>query len=298
MLALVAERKTIKRKAQVVEELNRMIDEYDIVAVANLHKARASLLQQLSQKFRKDIRMKVAKNNLIKHALKKNRKSSIDKLGEQLTGSNILLLTNMNPFKLAILLEKNKTKMTAKTGDVAPNDIVIPAGNTGLPPGPAISELNEAGIRTKIDMGSVWVVSDTVVVKKGEAIQLKIVSVLSKLGVKPLDVGLELVAAYDGGLVFTSEQLKPRIGETKKNLQDAVSQAFNLAFNSTYPTPETIGMFLQRGYLNARNLAINSNYMTPEVAKDILAKAHGNMMGLASKLAEVNKEAAPAELRK
>jgi large subunit ribosomal protein L10 len=62
--------------------------------------------------------------------------------------------------------EKNKTKMTAKAGDVAPNDIIVPAGNTGLPPGPAISELHDVGIRTKIDVGSVWIVNDATVVKK------------------------------------------------------------------------------------------------------------------------------------
>lgn len=294
---MVAERGTIKRKARIVEEFDELIDGYNTIAIANLHKVRAAQLQQLSQKFRRDIRMRMAKNTLITRALRKNRKPDIEKLAEHLEGSNILLLTNMNPFKLTLLLEKNKTRMTAKAGDIAPSDIVIPAGNTGLPPGPAISELHEVGIRTRIDMGSVWVVSDTTVVKKGEVIQPKVASALSKLGVKPLEVGIDIIAAYDGGFVFTSEQLQPRIDEVKKSLEDAVTQAFNLAFNSTYPTPETIGMVLRRAYLSARNLAVNSNYTAPEVVMEIISKAHSHMMSLSSRLAAINREAAPPELR-
>ncbi len=296
-MAQVTERKTIRRKAQIVEELDELISEYNTIAIASLHKVRAAQLQQLSQKLRKDVYMRVAKNNLIERTLQKNLKQGIFKLAECIEGSNILLLTNMNPFKLAILLEKNKTRMTAKAGDIAPNDIVIPAGNTGLPPGPAITELHDAGLRTKIDVGSVWIVSDTTVVKKGEVIQLKVASVLSKLGFKPFEIGLTIVAAYDTGIIFTSDQLRPKIDEVMKQLQEASAEAFNLALNSVYPTTITILLALQLASANARNLAINSDYTAPEVAKEIVAKAHSQMISLASKLAEIDENAVPLELR-
>jgi len=295
-LTLITERKAVKRKAELVEELDQLIGKYETVAIANLYKVRTIQLQQLSRKFT-DIRLRAAKNNLLTRVFEKSQKSGIKKLAEHLKGSNILLLTNLNPFSLALLLDKNKTRMTAKAGDIASNDIVIPAGNTGLPPGPAISELSEAGIKTKIDMGSVWVISETVVVKKGDAIPLKVASVLSKLGIKPLEVGLDLVTAYEKGFIFTSEELRPRVDEVKRNLEEAVAQAFNLAFNSLYPTHVTVRMFIQQASLNARNLAINSNYVAPEVAKELVAKAHSHMVSLSSRLAKVNKEAAPPELR-
>lgn len=294
-MTAVTERATVKRKAQVIEELDKLVNEYDTVAVAHLHKVRAPQLQQLSQKFRKDICMRVAKNTLIVRALANSRRSNINNLTENLKGSNILLFTNMDPFKLAILLNKNKTRMTAKAGDIAPNDIVIPAGNTGLPPGPAISELHDIGARTKIDMGSVWVVEDAVVVKKGEAVQPKVAGVLSKLGVKPLEIGLGIVAAYEKGSVFTSDDLQFKVDDFRKQLEDAVSQAFNLALNAIYPTDLTVKINLQQAHLNARNLAINVNYVSPEVAKEIVAKAHSYAIALAYKLVAINKDAAPPE---
>lgn len=290
-MALVVERKTIKRKTQIVKELDELINEYSTITIASLHKVRAPQLQQISQKLRKDVNMRVVKNSLIIRTLQKNRKQGIGKLAECLGGSNILMLTNMNPFRLVILLDKNKTKMTAKAGDIAPNDIVIPAGNTGLPPGPAITELHDVGMRTKIDVGSVWIVNDTTIVKKGDVIQPKVASVLSKLGFKPFEVGLTTLAAYDAGLIFTSEQLQPKIGEVMRQLQDASAEAFNLALNSVYPTPITIKLALQQASFNARNLAVNSNYAAPEVVKEIIAKAYSQMMNVV-KLAKIDMSAA------
>lgn len=296
-MTVITERNAIKLKAQKVDDLKELIRQNNTVAIAELYKVRAAQLQQLSKKFREDLHIRVIKNNILIRAFQKSQKPSINEMTKCLLGSNILLLTDMNPFKLAILLDKNKTKMKAKAGDIAPNDIMILAGNTGLPPGPAISELHDAGVRTKIDIGSVWIIKDTTVVNKGEIIQPNIASVLSKLGIKPLEIGLTIKAAYDQGAIFTSDQLRPNIDEVKKQLENASIQGFNLAINSIYPTTLTVKIFLQRTYSNARNLAINSNYLASEVIQEIITKAYNSMMSLTLKLAKISNEAVPLELR-
>jgi large subunit ribosomal protein L10 len=241
--------------------------------------------------------MKVTKNILIKKALEKSKKKNITKLADHLTGSNILLFTKMNPFKLSLLLAKNKMKMKAKGGDTAQDDIVIPSGNTGLPPGPAISELHDIGIRTRIEAGSVWVSQDTALVKKGDTIDPKVASVLTKLGVKPLEVGLQIIAAYDEGSILTNEQLTLDLEEIKNQFNIAHRQTLNLSINMAYPTTETIARILQRAYLEARNLAINSTYLTSDVAVDLLTRAHLHMYNLSLQLAKINKDAAPKQFQ-
>jgi len=289
-------RGTIQRKADEVVKLASSIEQYEVIAFAGLHKVRATQLQELTKRFRSDILLKTAKNALVKRALERSAKRNISELTKHMVGSNLLLLTNMNPFTLSILLGKNKIKTTAKAGDIAPTDITIPAGNTGLPPGPAISELHEAGVRTRIESGSVWVMQDTVVAKKGEAIPARVASVLSKLGVKPLEVGLQLVAAYDDGLVFTTEQLSLDLTETARQFEDAHQQAINLSVNASYPTAETIGILLQRAHMEARALAINAAYVTPAVAAEVVARAYSHMVSLASQIAKINPDAAPKGL--
>jgi large subunit ribosomal protein L10 len=291
------ERSTIRRKAQEVEQLVSSIDLYNVIAFASLHKVRAIQLQELAKRFRSDILLKTAKNVLVKRALERSAKRNINELTKHMVGSNLLLLTDMDPFKLSILLGKNKIKTTAKAGDIAQNDIMIPAGNTGLPPGPAISELHEAGVRTRIESGSVWVIRDTVVAERGEAIPAKVASVLSKLGVKPLEVSLQLVAAYEDGLIFTTEQLSWDLNETTRQLEEAHNQAINLSVNATYPTAETIATILRRAHSEARSLALNAAYLTPEVAAEVVARAYSQMASLASQIAKINKDAAPKGLQ-
>jgi len=295
-VAQVLERASIKRKAQRVEDLSNLINEYNVVAFASLNKVRSAQLQELAKRFRSEIFMKVSKNILVKRALEQSDKPNIQDLTEHLEGSNTLLFTNMNPFTLSLTLEKNKIKATAKAGDIAPEDIIIPAGNTGLPPGPAISELNDAGIRTRIEAGSVWVIRETTVASKGDAIQPNVASVLSKLDVRPLEVGLRVVAAYEDGLVFSTNQLLPDVESLRIQFADASTHAYNLAMASSYPTSLTIGSLLQLAHLNARNLAINTIFLTSDTTIDILAKAYQQMQALSQELAKINKDAAPKEV--
>ncbi len=291
------ERESLTKKAKDVEELTQLINTYSVLGIADLYKVRAIQLQELAKKFRSLIQLKVTKNILLKMALRNSKKIGIEKLIETLKGSNILLLTNMDPFKLLLLLEKNKIKMVAKTGDIAPNDIIVPAGNTALPPGPAISELHDVGVRTKIDSGSVWALRDTVITKKGETVTSKVASILPKLGIKSLEVGLKLVAAYDDGLVITSSQLFIDLNAVRRQFEDAFNKAFNLSISVVYPTKETLNVILWKAASNARNLAISSVYFVPEVASQLIAKAYADMATIAIKLSKMNKEAVPIEFR-
>ena len=73
---------------------------------------------------------------------------------------------NKSPFKLNVLLAKNKIMMIARGGDIASIDIVVPAKNTGIAPGPMLTEFKEAGIPTKIDQGTIWIAKDSTPVLK------------------------------------------------------------------------------------------------------------------------------------
>ena len=93
--------------------------------------------------------LRVLKNTLIKIALEEMNQAELKKLEEYLEGSNVFLFTDLNPFKLALMLEKGKVKTFAKANDIAAEDIVVPSSNTGQPPGPVISQLNAVGSPNK-----------------------------------------------------------------------------------------------------------------------------------------------------
>jgi large subunit ribosomal protein L10 len=208
-----------------------------------------------------------------------------------LTGSTIYLFTNLNPFKLVILLQKSKVITTAKAGDIAAFDVVVPAGNTGQPPGPIISQLGAVGLKTRIESGSVYISKDTLVAREGETISERLAPVLSKLGIKPVEAGLSLKAVYDNGTIITEEQLELDLNETRKAIEEAHKSAYYLAMNSAYPTAETINPLLQKAHQDAYNLSLNKNIFTRDTIVDILRKAQMQTLSLMNRLRIAEKTA-------
>lgn len=211
-------------------------------------------------------------------------KRDLKKLEKYLTGSNVFLFTNLNPFKLALLLEKGKVLTTAKAGDVASFDVIVPAGNTGQPPGPIISQLNAVGLPTRIEAGSVWITKDTLVARKGDIISERLASVLSKLGIKPIEAGLILKVVYDEGLIIESEQLKIDVDGTKMQIGGAQTEAFKLSLAVAYPTRENMQVLLQVAHQQAYFLALEAAIPAKETIEDLIRKAHAEMLSLSSRL--------------
>lgn len=268
-------------KSKEIEKITQLIKQYKVVGIAQLQKVRAAQLQELKKKLTGKVYMKVIKNTLMKIAIENcKEKPQLKKFVDHLQGSNAYLFTNLNPFTLALLLEKGKVKTTAKAGDIAAFDVVVPAGNTGQPPGPIISQLNAAGLPTKIESGSVWISKDTLVVRKGEVISERLASVLSKLGIKPVEAGLSLKVVYDDGLLITQEQLKIDLNETKKSLETAHTNAFALSLSIAYPTKDTINVLFQIAHKEAYSLSINAAAPTKETIGDLLRKAHVEALSL------------------
>jgi len=285
-------RQTLLVKAEEVEEIKSLVQQYKAVGIASLQKVRAAQLQELRRKLEKSANLRVVKNTIVKKAIAEcKEKPGIEKMEEHLSGPNIFLFTNLNPFKLALLLEKSRVKTTAKARDIAAFDVIVPAGNTGLPPGPIISQFTAVGVPTRIEAGSVWVSHDTLVTKREEVITARLASVLSKLGIKPVDVGLTIKAVCDEGLILTEEQLKLDLDEFQRNLKEAHACAFNLSLKAVYPLPENIALLLQTAHNEAYKLALNAGIPTRDTIADLLRKAHAEMLSLSSRLATVSEKA-------
>jgi large subunit ribosomal protein L10 len=262
-----------------------MLNQYRVVVIANLQKVRASQIQELKKKLAKTLCMRVVKNTLIKRAIEKcEEKPNLKSLEKYLTGSNVLLFTDLNPFKIALLLERGKVKMAAKAGDIASFDVVVPAGNTGQPPGPIISQLNSVGLPTRIEAGSVWITKDTLVARKGEVISDRLASVLSKLGIKPIEAGLIIKAAYDEGIVIEGEELKIDLEAVKKQVEDAHNMAFGLSLGTAYTTKENIQALLQIAHQDAYRLALGAAVPSREIVKDLIIIAHAQMLSLSRRM--------------
>ncbi len=286
----------LQKKISEVEEITQLIEKHKVVGIASLQKVRAAQLQEFKKNLADKVFMRVIKNTLIKRATESlNKRPELKKLMERLEGSNIYLFTDLNPFKLALLLDKGKVITTAKSGDIAAFDVIVPAGNTGQPPGPIISQLNAVGLPTRIESGSVWITKDTLVAKKGAVISEGLALILSKLGIKPVEARLVMKAAYDNGLIITEEQLRIDLDQIRQNVEIAHADAFALSLSVAYPTIENMEILVHIAHHEAYALAINATISTKETIADLIRRAHAEMLGLSSRLPTSEERAKPHE---
>jgi len=281
----------LEAKSTEVDAIKDILKEYKSVGIASLKKVRASQLQELKKSMAGKVYLRVLKNTLIKIAIDEMNQDDLKKLEEYLEGSNVFLFTDLNPFKLALLLEHGKVKTTAKANDIAAMDVVIPASNTGQPPGPVISQLNSVGLPTRIESGSVWISKDTLVVRKGEAINDRLAGVLSKLGIKAVELGISMRAVFDNGLIITGDQLKVDVAATRKSVETSNQEAFALALEITYITQDTIKPLLQRAHQKAVSLSVGAAIPTKETIADLIRKANSEMTSLSGAADKVKPKA-------
>lgn len=278
-------RKTFEKKKLVVDKLESLLKKYSVFAIADLRALKASQIQVLRKKFKDELEICVAKNTLIKRALQNLKFQNIEEIARHLTGQNALVFSNKNPFSLYLMFEKNKVPSSASPGDIAPDDIVVSAGNTGLQPGPILSKFGAAKIPTKIQDGSVWIAKDTVVVKKGEVISADIADLLNKLGLKPIMVGLRLKMAYDG-VIIPGDLLAIDLDKYRADISTAVQYAVNLSVNTAYPTKETIPFLIAKAYNNAKTLAVRAGLPLPETIREVLSLAELQSRALAEAISK------------
>jgi large subunit ribosomal protein L10 len=282
----------LEQKSVEVEAIKGILKEYKSIGIASLKKVRASQLQELKKSMVGKVYLRVLKNTLIKIALEELKQKELSELEAYLDGSNVFLFTNLNPFKLALLLEHGKVKTTAKSGDIAALDVVIPAGNTGQPPGPVISQLNSVGLPTRIESGSVWISKDTLVVRRGEIINERLAGVLSKLGIKAVELGLSMRVVLDEGLIIQGSQLVIDVDATRKTVQTLNSEAFALALGISYTTKDTIKALLQNAHQKAVALSVSAAIPTKETIGDIIRKANMQMTSISGAVEKVKPKTA------
>jgi large subunit ribosomal protein L10 len=284
-------------KKEIFQKLAELIEKYPVVAIADLQKVRSSQIQEIRKKLRGQAEVLVAKNTILKKAASAigEKKPHISDFAEGIAGSSLLLFTGMNPYALILFLNRNKVRVPAKGGDTATSEIMIPAGNTGLQPGPVISEFGEVKVVTRIEGGSIWVAKDTVVAERGDTISPKLASLLSKLGMKPMEAGLSIVRAFDAGMVLNLDDLVFDLDSYKSDLEEACRDAIALSVETEYVLPETAPMIIGSAYREALYLANEIEYPTSENVGDLVKQAYSEMRLLSDAAAKINSEAAPLE---
>lgn len=270
-----------EKKKQLLQGLVHDLKTYPIVGVVNLENLPAQQLQAMRSTLgKKGVKIIMARMRLLDKALRDSQLENFEGLTSKLKGMPALLFTKENPFALYATIQKNKSEAPAKAGQVAPRDIIVKAGPTNFAPGPIISELAAAGIKTKVDAGKLAIMNDVTVAKEGQVISGKLAETLKRLDIKPMEIGLNLVAVWEKGAIFGAKQLRIDEKEYMDMFTQAAQWAMNLAVESAYASSDTSEILLQKAFRDAKAVAVEVAFMTEETKEAILAKAEAQAKAL------------------
>ena len=272
-----------KKKTQMYQTLQELPKKYKVMALVRMEKVRASQLLPLRKKLQGKVEIVSIKDKVAQRAIEKLDLGGIEKMKEMLTGQCLFMFTDMSPFELNIFLSKNKILLAARGGDIASMDVIVQPKNTGIAPGPMLTEFKENKIPTKIDQGTIWILKETTPVKKGDVISAKLAALLGKLDVKPIEAGIVLNAALSESVLFSEEQLVVDVEKIKMQLVQANQQAVSLSIEASYITEDNIIQILAKASQAANNLSVEAGYVTEENKEQILQKAESQAQGIANK---------------
>ncbi|MXV63720.1 50S ribosomal protein L10 [Natronorubrum sp. JWXQ-INN-674] len=290
-----AERKTENLpqwKKEEVDELSELIESYESVGIVGITGIPSKQLQDMRRDLHGTAELRVSRNTLQVRALED---AGLDDLVEQIEGQVGLVGTNENPFSLYKELEASKTPAPINEGEVAPNDIVIPEGDTGVDPGPFVGELQSIGANARIEDGSIQVMEDSTVLEAGEEVSADLSNVLNELGIEPKEVGLDLRAVIADGVLFDPEDLDIDVEAYESDVATAAARARNLSINASYPTEATAPTLIAKATGEAKSLGLHAAIEDEELMPDLVSKADAQLRALAAQIDD--EEALPEELQ-
>jgi len=281
-------------KREEVDELVDFIESYDAVGVVGVAGIPSRQLQSMRRELHGDAEIRMSRNTLAVRALEAVG-GGVEALTAQVGGQVALVGTNDNPFGLYRELEASKTPAPINAGEVAPDDVVIPEGDTGVDPGPFVGDLQQVGAAARIDGGSIRVTEDSTVLSADEEVSAQLADVLGELGIEPKEVGLDLRAVSADGVVFEPDELDIDIDAYRADVEAAAARGRNLSVNAAYPTARTAATLIARATGEAKAVGLRAELESPDVVPELIGRADAQLRSLAAAIDD--DEALPEELR-
>lgn len=254
------------KKIAYDQKLCQLLDDYTQVLVAAADNVGSNQLQNIRHGLRGDSVILMGKNTMMKRSVRMHSEKTGNKaflnLIPLLVGNVGLIFTKGDLKEVREEVAKYKVGAPARVGLVAPVDVVVPPGNTGLDPSQT-SFFQVLNIPTKINKGTVEIITPVELIKKGDKVGSSEAALLAKLGIRPFSYGLVVLTVYDNGSVFSPEVLDLTEDDLIEKFALGVSMVTSLALAIHYPTIAAAPHMLINAYKNALAIAVETNYSFP-----------------------------------
>ncbi|XP_016480647.1 large ribosomal subunit protein uL10z-like [Nicotiana tabacum] len=256
-----------QKKVAYDQKLCKYLDLYNQILIVNADNVGSTQLQNIRKGLRGESVVLMGKNTMMKrsvriHAEKTGNEGFLN-LIPLLVGNVGLIFTKGDLKEIKEEVAKYKVGAPARVGLVAPVDVIVPTGNTGLDPSQT-SFFQVLNIPTKINKGTVEIITPVELIKKGDKVGSSEAALLAKLGIRPFSYGLVVVSVYDNGSVFSPEVLDLTEDDLMEKFATGVSMVTTLSLAVSYPTLAAAPYMFVKGYKSVLAVTVETEYSYPQ----------------------------------
>jgi len=261
------------RKQSYFVKLIDLLNEYQLIMLVGVDNVGSSQMQKIRKALRGKATLLMGKNTMIRKAIRGHLQNNpqLEVLLPQIKGNVGFVFVKDDLSLVKKVITDHRVAAPARTGSIAPSDVVIPAGPTGLEP-TQTSFLQALNIASRIARGSIEIINDVSLIKAGEKVNNSQSALLQKLGINPFSYGLELKLVYDHGSLYEPAILELSDNDLLAKFQNGVRNLASVSLQVGIPTVASLPHSLVRGYKNLLAVALTTEYSFPgaEKVKQIL----------------------------
>ncbi|KAI0346620.1 60S acidic ribosomal protein P0 [Trametopsis cervina] len=293
---------TRAQKELYFQKLKDLVAKHPSIFVVNVDNVGSNQMHQIRVALRGKGVVVMGKNTMVRRVLRSilAEYPQFEKLLPHVRGNIGFVFTSTDLKEVRDLITANKVAAPARAGGLAPLDVTIPAGNTGMEPGKT-SFFQALGIPTKIARGTIEIVNDVQVVTAGTRVGASEATLLNLLNISPFTFGMSVVQIFDSGNVFPPSVLDVSEKELLDRFFSGITTIAAISLALNYPTLVSVTHSLVNSYKNLLAVSIATDYTFEgaEKVKEYLANPEAFAVAApAAAESSAAAEAAPAEEEK
>jgi len=256
------ERTYSEKKIAYAAKLQQLLEEYPKILVVNCDNVGSYQMQKIRMSLRGKAVLLMGKNTQIRRVLYKQSNHAYHALADKIHTNLGFVFTKGDVKEVKDTLEALKIDAPAKAGTVAPNDVIVPAGPTGLEP-TQTSFLQALFIQSKIVKGQIEILSDVHLIKEGEKVQPSQASLLNKLNIRPFKYGMKSVFVFEDGQIYDTKILNYTEADLIKMMSIGITNIAAISIAAGYPTTAMIPFSIARAFKNLAAISFAVDYEFP-----------------------------------
>ncbi|PWY82830.1 60S acidic ribosomal protein P0 [Aspergillus heteromorphus CBS 117.55] len=253
-------------KAAYFDKLKALLDEYKTVFIVGVDNVSSQQMHEIRLSLRGEGVVLMGKNTMVRRAIKGfvNDNPEYERLLPFVKGNVGFIFTNGDLKGVKEKVLANRVAAPARPGAIAPADVWIPAGNTGMEPGKT-SFFQALGVPTKIARGTIEITTDLKLVEAGSKVGPSEATLLNMLNISPFTYGMTIAQVYDQGQCFSAEVLDIEESQLLAAFTSAITTITTISLAANYPTLPSVLHSLVNGYKKVLAVAVETEVSWPEI---------------------------------